>query len=80
MVCLEDIGSVHDARHVIERLKKVMTEVTELDGIALTLTASIGLSIFPEDGEDLDLLLKSADEKMYAEKKQDKIAFIKGNN
>lgn len=79
VVCLEDIGSIHDARHVIERLKDAMAEVTELDGTVLTLSASIGLSIFPEDGEDLDLLLKSADEKMYAEKKQEKIKSIKGN-
>lgn len=80
VVCLEDIGSVHDARHVIERLKEAMAEVKELDGVALSLSASIGLSIFPEDGEDLDFLLKSADEKMYAEKKQDKIKSIKGNH
>jgi len=79
VVCLEDIGSIHDARHVIERLKTAMAEVSELDGVALTLSASIGLSIFPEDGEDLDTLLRSADEKMYAEKKQDKIKSIKGN-
>lgn len=35
----------------------------------LTLAASIGLSAFPDDGEEIDVLLEKADQSMYAEKR-----------
>ena len=38
----------------------------------IPLRYSYGISVFPEDGSDADVLLKVADEKMYQEKQRRK--------
>jgi diguanylate cyclase (GGDEF)-like protein len=40
-------------------------EGIELRGATLHLTASIGVAAFPEDGADIDTLLRAADQEMY---------------
>ncbi|MHB1110854.1 MAG: EAL domain-containing protein [Devosia sp.] len=39
-----------------------------IDGMSLPVTASIGISLYPEDGADSDTLLKNADAAMYQAK------------
>ena len=39
-----------------------------IDGIELTLTASIGIALCPDDGMDLESLLKKAEMAMYQAK------------
>jgi EAL domain-containing protein (putative c-di-GMP-specific phosphodiesterase class I) len=39
-------------------------------GVDLTVSASIGISLFPDDGEDIDTLMRHADLAMYAAKEQ----------
>ena len=46
---------------ICNRLLKDLSAPMLLDGHALTLTASIGISIFPDHGETSDLLLRNAD-------------------
>lgn len=41
-----------------------------LDGKEVTVTASIGIAMYPQDGSSADALLKQADAAMYAAKKQ----------
>ena len=55
-------GSV--AQHILESLAKV----TIIDGHHLHITPSIGISVFPDDGNDFDQLLKHADAAMYLAK------------
>ncbi|MBI2312020.1 MAG: EAL domain-containing protein [Betaproteobacteria bacterium] len=48
--------------------QKVITAVSypmELDGREFRLTTSIGISVYPEDGEDPETLMKNADAAMY---------------
>ena len=52
------------AQHVLESLAKV----TIIDGHPLHITPSIGISLFPDDGNDFDELLKHADAAMYLAK------------
>ncbi len=44
-----------------------------VDGHKLELHASMGAALFPGDGDDLDLLLKAADHKMYMHKQRGKV-------
>lgn len=54
------------AKKVAERLKKLVRE-------NLPITVSIGISGFPEDGEEVEKLIKHADLDMYEDKKISKI-------
>lgn len=54
------------------RVAAAIEEPVELRGAVLRLTASIGVSRFPEDGADLDQLLRAADEQIYRVKRSGK--------
>lgn len=47
----------------------------QIEGHALTLSFSIGISVYPEDGELFDLLLKKADTAMYLAKDKGRNTF-----
>jgi diguanylate cyclase (GGDEF)-like protein len=44
-----------------------------VDGHKLELRASMGAALYPDDGDDLDLLLKAADRKMYQAKQRGRV-------
>jgi diguanylate cyclase (GGDEF)-like protein len=46
-----------------------ISQPLELDGQQLELSASIGIALYPDDGEDIDQLIKLADDAMYRIKK-----------
>lgn len=56
------------AAEVARRLLEVSASHFSVAGHALTVTPSIGISMFPKDGEDIDILLKNADTAMYKAK------------
>lgn len=65
------LNNVHDAREaalVAERLIADINEPLDLDGSMVTVGASVGVALFPEDGEDADTLLRHADMAMYEAK------------
>ncbi len=54
--------------NVAHTAEKILNEVSishQINGHALQVTTSIGISVFPDDGDDADTLLKSADIAMY---------------
>jgi diguanylate cyclase (GGDEF)-like protein len=59
-------GEAPDA--AAERLGAALRPAVELDGFLLELDASIGTARYPDDGVDLDTLLRRADVAMYAAK------------
>ena len=56
------------AAQVAEKLLETISESYCIELHDLTLTASIGVALYPEDGEDLETLSKSADAAMYRAK------------
>ncbi|MCG6940372.1 MAG: PAS domain S-box protein [Thiohalocapsa sp.] len=70
VVLLEDIGHPDAAAHLARRLLGVFTQPFAAQGRELHITASIGISVFPADGEDMDALLANADVAMYRAKDQ----------
>jgi diguanylate cyclase (GGDEF)-like protein len=56
------------AVEVANRLISTISEPARIFGMEVTVTASIGIAFFPQDGVDLDSLLNAADEAMYEAK------------
>jgi len=50
------------------KLLDIIAEPYRIDSLELHLTASIGISVYPEDGENIDILMKNADSAMYRAK------------
>ncbi len=57
-----------ECEQVVHRLLARLAEPILLDGQALQLTASIGMTLYPLDGSDPDTLLRHADQAMYMAK------------
>ncbi|WP_295591287.1 sensor domain-containing diguanylate cyclase [uncultured Lamprocystis sp.] len=58
-----------DLEHLAQTLATVIACPYNVLGVTLTLTASIGMALYPEHGEDVDALMHSADTAMYQAKK-----------
>ncbi len=58
------------AGHVAQKLLEVIAETYAIDQYQLSLTASIGIALYPDDGTDLESLSKSADAAMYCAKQE----------
>ena len=68
VVLLEGIKSRDDAERVQQQLYDSFIESFAINGFEFMLTASIGLAMYPENGETPEQLLHWADQKMYASK------------
>lgn len=69
VVLLPHTGA-YGAIEVAEKLRAALTETIEVGGHALRITPSIGISVYPHDGLDLDTLVHHADGAMYLAKRQ----------
>ena len=65
-----NLESREEAFLLATRVREAIAQRVELAGVALELEASIGLSICPDDGNDVDVLLSHADIAMYQAKRQ----------
>ena len=64
-ILIPDLERVENALNVAHRVKDAMRRPFTIEGHEIFVTASIGISLFPEDGDDCDSLLKFADTAMY---------------
>jgi diguanylate cyclase (GGDEF)-like protein/PAS domain S-box-containing protein len=67
---LPGVSQVVDAARVAEKVLDALRVPFLIEGRELSSTASIGISLYPEDGRDADTLVKSADAAMYRAKQQ----------
>jgi len=66
----EEVKVPEDAARIARRIIKSFDEPFQLDEQLLHVSASVGISTFPEDGSDGSQLLKNADTSMYHSKKE----------
>ncbi|PID43182.1 MAG: hypothetical protein CSA52_04280 [Gammaproteobacteria bacterium] len=64
-VILEDISDSHNSQLVANKIIKQVCKPVTIDGNEVTVGASIGISTYPEHGEQEDVLIKCADTAMY---------------
>lgn len=65
IILLENIIAVADAEIVAKSIIKILTPPFYIQDKELRITASIGIAIYPQDGEDADTVLKNSDIAMY---------------
>ena len=75
-VLLADIGKGEEVAAVAARILDNLAEPLCLAGHNLIVTPSIGIAVFPDDGEDMETLLKNADMAMYSAKSTGRNAFL----
>jgi diguanylate cyclase (GGDEF)-like protein/PAS domain S-box-containing protein len=68
VVVLEGLTGVDYASNVTKKIQAAIAKPFDLDGDVLYISASIGISLYPSDGEDVATLLKNADAAMYRSK------------
>src|SRR5690606_14409524 len=68
IVALPDMPRHDMAIQVAEKILKALIHPFRLGNHEVVVTASIGISYFPRDGRDADVLIKNADAAMYAAK------------
>lgn len=64
-ILLPDLVNAEDAAIIAEKIQEVLKLPFNVGGQDFRATASIGISIFPRDAENADILLKNADIAMY---------------
>lgn len=69
-VLLTNIRAAQDAGTVARRILEALARSFLIDGHEISVTVSVGIAIFPTDGDSVDLLLKSSDVAMYHAKEQ----------
>jgi diguanylate cyclase (GGDEF)-like protein/PAS domain S-box-containing protein len=66
------LESIEDSKPILKRLLKAAAEPVNLDDAVIQVSASIGVSLYPQDHVDADLLMRHADQAMYVAKQAGK--------
>jgi diguanylate cyclase (GGDEF)-like protein/PAS domain S-box-containing protein len=69
VVLIEDVVKKEDAQIAVKKLMEVFTDSFLISGQELRVTGSIGVSVFPDDGENSLSLMRNADVAMYSAKR-----------
>jgi diguanylate cyclase (GGDEF)-like protein/PAS domain S-box-containing protein len=69
ILVLRDLEEATDADKICTRLLKDLREPILVDGHSLAISASVGISIFPQHGETVEQLLRNADIALRAAKR-----------
>lgn len=67
-VILPAIPGKPDIKRVAEKILETITRPFDLKGETIAITLSIGISVFPLNGNDMETLIKNADAAMYRAK------------
>jgi diguanylate cyclase (GGDEF)-like protein/PAS domain S-box-containing protein len=65
---LADLGSAEDAAKIAQKLLDAIAQPVHLEGHDLYITTSIGIALYPNDGNSAEQLLQNADNAMYRAK------------
>jgi diguanylate cyclase (GGDEF)-like protein len=72
---LPNINSAQDLNQVAAKLRHELDRPVAFNALSLNISASIGGAIYPDDADDMELLLQAADQAMYHAKTQGRNCF-----
>lgn len=65
LILLPKIGSAENAAMIAKKIIEILKQPLTICGCELSVTTSIGIALFPDDGKDGETLLMNADSAMY---------------
>ncbi len=68
VILLSSVHKTEDITHTLQRILASIAQPMTLNGLEFNISCSIGVSIYPEDGSQANVLLKNADSAMYKAK------------
>ena len=71
-VILKNVEDKEDIKNLVEKIHKSLQEVMQIDGVECFVNSSIGVALYPENGDDSETLLRNADSLMYEIKRNGK--------
>lgn len=75
VLLLSDLESAEECVQILERVLDAINRPIVIEGRDVAISASIGVSLFPDDNADADTLLRHADQTMYRAKEAGKNRF-----
>jgi diguanylate cyclase (GGDEF)-like protein/PAS domain S-box-containing protein len=75
VLLLTELTGPQESQLALDRVLAVIREPVEIDGQAVEVSASVGVTIFPADDADADVLLRHADQAMYLAKETGKNSY-----
>lgn len=75
VVVLANLHSIEELTQELRHLRQNLHAPLQVDGQTLVLTASLGISLFPDDGDSVKSLMGNADTALYKAKAQGKNTF-----
>tara|TARA_R100001377_G_scaffold69639_3_gene44978 strand:+ start:1553 stop:2884 length:1332 start_codon:yes stop_codon:yes gene_type:complete len=69
VLLLTNIVNPHDAKNVAAKIRQVLNKAFKLGDRNLLIAPSIGIAVYPENGESAEALLHFADDAMYQSKR-----------
>jgi diguanylate cyclase (GGDEF)-like protein/PAS domain S-box-containing protein len=76
VVVAPELREPADAALIAARIREKLGEPFEVNGERLQVTSSVGVSVYPQDGADYELLLKNADIALYEAKDAGRDTFV----
>ncbi len=76
IVLLEDVQTMKNVAILADKILTTLAEPLSVCGHPFTITSSIGISLFPTDGEDGNTLIKRADDAMFRAKEKGRNLFL----
>jgi diguanylate cyclase (GGDEF)-like protein len=71
-VILDNVGAIENVEAIVEKIIAAISQPIETQQATVHMTSSIGISIFPDHGDDAENLLRKADIAMYKIKDGDR--------
>jgi len=69
VVLLDEISHRNETEQISEKLQKCLEAPFQVRGHEVYASVSVGIAVFPDDGETIEALMQMADQNMYREKK-----------
>ena len=76
VILLEKISELSDITSVVEKIFSALGASHQAGAHTIRLSASVGISVYPNDGNDVETLLTRADSAMYVAKRSGNAKFV----